>query len=177
MSHFYFSKIKPQYYDSISSYRKELLDCGSHFDGCSQLENYDDIEKWHLNCNLFENVDTVPPGYSLGFQYLYLCDDEVIGMVNLRPFAESHPYLSLYGGHIGYNIRPSRRKQGIGSMMLRDFLLICLNDYHLDKVLITCYKDNEGSRRIILNNGGKYEKDIYYPADNTYLERYWISLQ
>ena len=104
----------------------------------------------------------------------------IVGYGNNRKWAKENmnKYVIkfLYGGHIGYSVRPSKRKQGIGTKMLKDFLPICVNDYHLKKVLITCHKDNEGSRRIILNNGGKYEKDIYYPADNTYLERYWISL-
>ena len=97
-------------------------------------------------------------------------------MINLRPEALSHIFLKQYGGHIGYSVRPSRRKQRIGTEMLRDFLPVCKEVYHLDKVLITCLKENEASRRVIINNGGVYENDIFYPPADETLERYWISL-
>ncbi|MBO4918643.1 MAG: GNAT family N-acetyltransferase [Erysipelotrichaceae bacterium] len=176
MGRYRFDTVRPEYYGMISDYREEMLKEGSNFDGCSSLERYEDIEKWHLNCLLFERPDTVPPGYSIGFEYLYLNEEEVAGMVNLRPKALSHIYLKQYGGHIGYSVRPSLRKQGIGTEMLRDFLPVCKEEFHLDRVLITCLKDNEGSRRVIMNNGGVYENDIFYPPADEILERYWISL-
>lgn len=176
MEKYFFSEIKPEYYDSIKQYRNEMLKENSDFDGCSGLQKFDDIEKWDLECKLFERYDSLPPGYSIGFEYLYLLNDEVVGMLNFRPEAESHPFLSKYGGHIGYSIKPTYRKKGIGTRMLKDFLPICKKQYHLDKVLITCNKNNEGSRRIILNNNGVYENDIYYSPDQEYLERYWITL-
>ena len=97
-------------------------------------------------------------------------------MINLRPLAESHVYLKQYGGSIGYSVKPSRRKQGIGTRMLRDMLKVCKDEYHMKRVLITCLKDNEASRRVIKNNGGVYESDVLYPPEEKYLERYWISL-
>ena len=60
-----FDKVKPEYFDSIKAYRDEFIACDSEFDGCSQLEKYDDIEKWYLNNRLFESKDSVPPGYSI----------------------------------------------------------------------------------------------------------------
>ncbi|MBR5340319.1 MAG: GNAT family N-acetyltransferase [Erysipelotrichaceae bacterium] len=176
MGNYVLSKVKPEHYNSIAAYRQEIMDSDGEFDGCQQLELYDDIEKWDLNCKLFEDPATVPPGYSLGYQYLYLDDDEVIGMINLRPLAETHPYLSRYGGHIGYSVKPSRRKQGVASQMLKDMLKICKDEYQLNKVLITCMKDNEASRRVIINNGGVYENEIMYPPEEKILERYWISI-
>jgi predicted acetyltransferase len=43
-------------------------------------------------------------------------------------------------------------------------------------VLITCLKDNEGSRRTIQKCGGLYESTVYEPSEGEYLERYWIDL-
>ena len=176
MDDFYLSEIREEFYDSIWSYRQEMLKEYSSFDGCTQLENYEDMHKWHLNALLFENADTVPPGYSIGYEYLYVKDGEVAGMINLRPEAESHPYLKRYGGHIGYSVRPSMRRQGIGTRMLADALLICKERFGLSRVMISCLEDNEGSRRVILNNGGIADTKILYPPDEKYIERYWISL-
>ena len=58
------SKVKPEMYDSIAAFRKEILDNDGDFDGCQDLDKYDDLEKWDLNCRLFESEDTLPPGYS-----------------------------------------------------------------------------------------------------------------
>lgn len=172
-----FDKVKPIYYESISDYRKELLETNSTFDGCFSLQDYEDIEKWDLNCKLFETSQTLPPGYSIGFQYVYLNkEDVVIGMVNFRPYALEHPYLSKFGGHIGYNVRPSCRGEGIGNNMLKDFLKICKEDYLLDKVLITCLENNDASRKIILYNNGIFESKIDCPQEKSILERYWIYL-
>ena len=176
MKRYLLSRVRPEHYPSISRYREEMLAAGDSLDGCASLEKYDDIEKWHLNTILFERPDTVPPGYSIGFEYVYLCDGEVAGMVNLRPEAASHPYLKRYGGHIGYSVRPSLRNRGIATRMLKEVLAICKDEYHLDRVLITCNEDNEGSRRVILNNGGVLENRILYPPEGKMIERYWISL-
>ncbi|MBP5280271.1 MAG: GNAT family N-acetyltransferase [Erysipelotrichaceae bacterium] len=168
--------VKPDLYQSIKEYRRQFLDNGDSMDGCSSLERYDDIEKWDLNCQLFEDEKTLPPGYSLSFQYVYLDDDEVVGMTSIRPMALEHPYLKTFGGHIGYSVKPSRRRSGIATMMLKDTLDICKNRFGLNKVLVTCLKENIGSRKAIINNGGVFEKEVLYPPKDKYLERYWISI-
>jgi len=98
-------------------------------------------------------------------------------MLNFRPKANEHPYLSKYGGHIGYSIKPSKRNNGIGSKMLKDFIELCKKEYDVDKLLILCHSYNEGSRRVILNNGGIFESNILYPPENEILERYWIKVK
>ena len=59
--------------------------------------------------------------------------------------------------------------------MLKTALPMC-RELGIDKVLITCIKGNEGSKRTILNNGGIYESTVYEPDEKIELERYWISL-
>ena len=172
---YYFDTIKPKYYHSIGTYRYECLEYDRRLDGCSNLEDYDDIEAWDFNAKLFELESTLPPGYSISYQYLYIEDKEVVGMLSFRPNAMSHPYLKEYGGHIGYSVRPSKRNMGIGKRMLKDFLPKC-KEYGLDKILITCLEDNEHSRKIILANNGIYEKSVYYAPENKQIERYFINL-
>ena len=43
--------------------------------------------------------------------------------------------------------------------------------------MICCEVKNEGSRKTILANGGKYENTMHEPDENLDLERYWISLK
>ncbi len=49
-------------------------------------------------------------------------------------------------------------------------------DRTIDKVLISCVAGNEGSRKVIVNNGGIYESTVYEPEKGVYLERYWITI-
>ena len=170
-------KVEKKYYGSIYEYRKEMLENKSSFDGCFCLEDYEDIEKWHLNNLLFESLDTLPPGYSIGYEYLYVLDDEVVGMINIRPDAYKHPYLRQFGGHIGYSVKPSRRNIGIATKMLKDALKLCKEEYKLNKVLITCFKDNTGSKKTILNNGGILENEVMYNPEKKVMERYQIYIK
>ena len=42
------------------------------------------------------------------------------------------------------------------------------------RILVCCLEGNEGSRKVILSNGGVYESTVYWPERNVELERYWI---
>lgn len=59
--------------------------------------------------------------------------------------------------------------------MLKAVLPVC-RELGIDKVLITCIKGNEGSKRTILRNGGIYESTVYEPDEMIELEKYWITL-
>lgn len=75
-------------------------------------------------------------------------------MIQFRHYLNE--YLERYVGHIGYSVRPSERRKGYAKRMLADCIKICkLNG--LEKILLACIEENEGSRRTILANGGAYE--------------------
>ena len=169
-------RIEKDLYASIKQYRKLMLENNSRFDGCFELDKYEDMEKWHLNLQLFESEETLPPLYSRGYEYAFVDNNEVIGLINFRPDALNHPYLKQFGGHIGYSIRPDKRKLGYGSKILKMFLDVVKKEYDLDQVLITCNESNIGSAKIIENNGGIYEGSIFCPSENENLRRYWIKL-
>ena len=87
---------------------------------------------------------------------------------------EFNEFLEKYGGHIGYSVRPSERRKGYAKAMLAAALPFCWHELGLDRVLVSCLRENEGSRRTILANGGIYESTVLEPLDQVYLERYWI---
>ena len=100
-------------------------------------------------------------------------DDRVLGFLQVRH--EFNEYLSTFGGHIGYSVRPSERRRGYAKEMLRMALPYC-REIGLDKVLITCMDGNIGSEKTILANGGVYESTVYEPNDRVDLKRFWITL-
>jgi predicted acetyltransferase len=66
------------------------------------------------------------------------------------------PWLRDYGGHIGYDVRPSARRHGHATAMLRAALPLT-RELGIDPVLVTCDTGNVGSRKVIEANGGVLE--------------------
>ena len=171
------SLIRPsaEYADQIREYRKEFLDAESSMDGTGQLRSIEDPLEWIKTCELYNSKETVPEGKVPST--LFLCvrkeDNRLVGMIDLRH--ELNDYLRTFGGNIGYSIRPSERRKGYANKMLSLLLPYC-REMGLDKVMISCRVENEGSRRTILANGGVYEGTSHEPDRNVDLQRYWITL-
>ncbi len=105
--------------------------------------------------------------------WLWLVDgDEYIGRASIRH--ELSEELLLVGGNIGYEIRPSRRRQGYGTRILA-LALERARDLGIRRVLVTCDTDNVGSRKIIEANGGRLENEIQVPNSTVRKLRYWIT--
>ena len=96
-----------------------------------------------------------------------------VGAVNIRHYLNNQ--LLKNGGHIGDGVRPSERRKGYATEMIRLALEEC-KKIGIDRVLMVCYKDNIGSRKSIINNGGVLENEL--PAEDGKIDqRYWISLK
>ncbi|MGN9163416.1 GNAT family N-acetyltransferase [Clostridium sulfidigenes] len=98
--------------------------------------------------------------------------NKIYGAIDIRH--ELNDYLLQYGGHIGYGIRPSQRRKGYASQMLTLALPIS-KKLGINKALITCDKNNVGSAKTIMNNGGILENEVI--NGNEVTQRYWIELR
>ncbi len=98
--------------------------------------------------------------------------NKILGAVCIRHCLNEE--LLKFGGHIGYGIRPSERKKGYATIMLRMALEKCWT-MGIDKVLVTCNKDNIPSAKTILANGGILENELMEDNGNI-VQRYWIEL-
>ena len=76
-------------------------------------------------------------------------------------------FLLDVGGHIGYDVRPSARRQGHATAMLRA-ALPWARGLGIDSALVTCDDDNVGSIRVIEAAGGELE-DVRGAK-----RRYWV---
>ena len=94
-------------------------------------------------------------------------EGEIVGVINLRH--ELNDLLLAWGGHIGYAVRTSARRQGIATralaLMLGEAARLGINP-----VLVTCDEDNVGSRRTIEGAGGVYDGSVEGKRRN------WITL-
>ncbi|MBC8081355.1 MAG: GNAT family N-acetyltransferase [Gorillibacterium sp.] len=98
-------------------------------------------------------------------------EKRILGAINIR--YELNPYLFNYGGNIGYGIRPTERKKGYATEMLKLALEHC-REKGMDKVLITCNKNNIASANTMIKNGGRLENEVW--DNDQFVQRYWIEL-
>jgi predicted acetyltransferase len=161
---------------AIFTYRKELLETGSSTEGTNRIQDYSDIRKWIQVGRNWEKGVSLPPLYSPMTQLVYFrsSDRKIIGMLTIK-HTLNNPRLATFVGNIAYSICPSERKKGYGVSMLKAALPYC-RELGMKSVMVSCYSYNAGSRKIILANGGKFEKTVFDPEKNDYLERYWITL-
>ena len=164
-----------EYAGQIVEYRQEFLDAGDSMDGTGPLRRFENPEEYIKTCKEYEDPQTVPSHLVVATQFLFVrkSDNRLVGMLQVRH--ELNDYLSRFGGHIGYSVRPSERCNGYAKEMLRMALPFC-REIGIDKVLITCIDGNIGSEKTILANGGIYDSTVYEPDEKEYLKRFWISL-
>ena len=97
-----------------------------------------------------------PEGYVPDTELWWVEGDEFLGRIGIRH--RLTPMLLEMGGHIGYDVRPTARRRGHATEMLRRALVIA-HAIGIDPALISCDVDNVGSRTVIERNGGKFEDE------------------
>lgn len=113
----------------------------------------------------------LPAGFVPHSTFWLVRGDEVVGVSNLRH--RLNDQLLVEGGHIGYGIRPGARGHGLGREILRLTLLEAARR-GIDRVLITCAKDNEASSAVIARNGGQLESEAWVESRGGVVQRWWI---
>ncbi len=92
-------------------------------------------------------------GNEFGRSELFLCFEGgvLVGLMSVR-YDMPAPLLEMYG-NIGYNVRPSERRKGYATEMLRFGLAFC-REKGLDNAVLGCYRDNIASAKTIEKCGG-----------------------
>ena len=116
-----------------------------------------EFTKWVEKVN--GNSENGDDNWGMYYQYLAFDDNEkLVGMLSIRfdlPIELREKY-----GDIGYGVRPSERKKGYASEMLKYALNVC-KEKNMDEVIVACYDQNYTSKKIIEKNGGTFYRSIY----------------
>jgi predicted acetyltransferase len=97
-------------------------------------------------------------------------DGEIVGRASIRHSIQT-PFLSEFGGHIGYATRPAYRGRGFASAMLLRSLGRA-RALGITQALLTCDDDNAESAAVIERCGGVFERMVSF--DGAPRRRYWV---
>jgi predicted acetyltransferase len=168
------SLVRPsaEYAESWAAAVREFAEDGTSMNG-SGLWHLDEpmaagIEQFLADQRRMESGEHANPPVRVPCTYFWIVEgDEFVGYLAMRH--ELNEWLLEEGGHIGYSVRPSRRRQGHASRALA----LALDEARaigLDRVLVTADEDNRASWRAIEANAGLLEDS------RAGKRRYWIRL-
>lgn len=163
-------KLEPQYQRHLNEMMDEWYATGEEIIPYAiRRLDYRDFDYYLANLEIKEAQTGLVPDST------FFCLDEerdiFAGAVNIRHYLNER--LLLSGGHIGDGVRPSERRQGIATAMVGLALEECRR-LGIDRVLMVCDKDNIGSAKSIIRNGGVLENEV--EVDGVMQQRYWIDL-
>ena len=166
-------KLEEKDYEKFKDFSKEYLNSGDDRYQKKAISQ-ETFSNYLEELSKFENLETTPAHLVPSIFFCFVDDsDNFIGAIRLRKSLNDN--LKIEGGHIGYDIRPSKRNQGFGTIMLS----LCLDkasELNLEKVLITCFTDNPASAKVIEKNGGLLESIEPSPRNGKDTRRYWVKL-
>ena len=168
-------KLTKEYYPQLSEMIDEWrldqeINHTNHSPWSIFKNDYRDFDNYLENLEIKEPKDGKVPD-----SVFFLLDVErniLLGAVNIRHYIND--YLLQFGGHIGDGVRPSERRKGYATEMIRLALIEC-KKLGIDKVLMVCDKSNIGSAKSIMKNGGILENE-FFDEDGEANQRYWIDL-
>lgn len=165
-------KLTSEYRPQLEDMMTEWLAAEQNFSPYAIRRNdYRDFEYYLEHLEIKEERDGRVPDST--FFCLDLDRNIFVGAVNIRHYLNEA--LLFSGGHIGDGIRPSERRKGYATAMIRLALEEC-RKLGIPRVLMTCDKDNVASARTIIKNGGILENEIIN-EEGVPEQRYWIDLE
>ncbi len=150
-------EIIPEDKNDVLEYLREFTEYGSAMHGiggASSCTSFEDmLEKQRQDKEIrFVSYDQEKSPQT-NFLVVRTSDNRIVGSVGIR-WNLTKGLDEGFGGNIGYGIRPTERRKGYATESLRLALELC-REKGMKFVRIGCYTDNTGSRKTILNNGGK----------------------
>ena len=152
-----------EYETEAIAFKQEFIDNGeTTINGSElfdQMESYDD---WLKSVQDNASSDTVNPSWVVTDTYFAFDEnDRIIGIIDLRH--ELNDFLKDFGNS-GYSVRPTERRKGYATQMLR-LILERAHQIGMEKIQLSVERSNEASVKTILKNGGKYERSFTFEGE------------
>lgn len=168
-----------QLIEPAEAYREEFAEVIQEFRAAGEMEqppgscwkDDDNFERYMRRVRDYAKGQNLPEGWVPDSAFWLVRGRRILGVCDLRHRLTEA--LRDFGGHIGYSVRPSERRKGYATLMLR-LALAKARELGIDRVLVTCDKDNIASARVIQNNGGVLESESFSPPAGRVTQRYWI---
>lgn len=162
---------KELFFDMMDEWSEDIkVNHTNHSPWAIFRNDYHDFDYYVENLELKEETNGRVPDTTLFC--LDIDRNRLVGAVNIRHYLNES--LLYNGGHIGDGIRPSERRKGYATAMIALALEEC-RKLGIDRVLMCCDKDNIGSMKSIISNGGVLENEVVN-EDGGIEQRYWIEL-
>ena len=133
--------------------------------GSELLDQTDDYDEWLKAVTANTNEKTVNPDWVVTDTFFALNEeDRIVGIIDLRHTLNG--FLKDFG-NCGYSVRPSERKKGYATEMLR-LIIDVAKESGLKELHLGVERTNEPSIKTIKKNGGIYERSFEFenePAD------------
>lgn len=149
-------------------YRQEHFDFGEQIINGSELfDKIDSYDEWLEKIIANANIETVDPNWVLTdtFFAVRVSDNKIVGIVDLR--YELNDFLKDFG-NCGYSVRPSERRKGYATEILRQICVIA-GKHGLKQLQLSVEKDNVASIKTIEKNGGNYCRSFIFENEEAYV--------
>ena len=152
-----------EYKDKALKFKKEFLDNNENvINGSELLDKMESYEEWLQSVAKNADIKTVSLEWVLTDTFLAVDDnDEIIGIIDLRH--ELNEFLQDFGNS-GYSVRPSERRKGYATEMLR-LIKEVAKRVGFTSLQLSVERSNEPSVKTIKNNGGIYERSFEFEGE------------
>ena len=162
MEELYLKKIELSDEEMVSSYLSELV-CSSGGIKGFRFDDGLDFKGLIKRLNEYENIKFTSyeqasyPSYQ--FMLVRRIDNKAVGAVEIRPHLTKHLDLD-FEGNIGYSVSASERGKGYATIAMK----LAMEEFYklnkTDDIVMCCYKENIGSKKVILKFGGKLIEEV-----------------
>jgi len=160
---------------SAEEFRQEFFNNNEKIINGSAMLDKMEFDEWLELVRRNSKAETVSENWVVSDTFFAVrkSDGKIVGIIDIRHNIENE-FLSKYGGHIGYAVRPGERRKGYATEMLK-LALGHAKNLGLSRVMLGCYSDNWGSIRVIEKSGGVLAETKPY-LDGKPMNVYWIEI-
>lgn len=148
-------------------YRQEHFNSNEFvINGSEMFDKMKSYEEWLERITRNKNLDTVDSIWVVTDTFFVVrkSDEKIIGIIDFRH--ELNDFLKPFGNS-GYSVRPSERRKGYATEMLK-LLLQYAKKSGYKEIYLSVEKENKPSHQTILKNGGTLEKTFMFEGEEIY---------